>query len=353
MAQHALAFLDGLDGDGKRVCCPMLRAHHILQILSDNRVPGAAFVHIRDGEIADEGFHGLADAHRPVASDTAFQAASLSKPAFAHAILQLIDAGQLSLDQRLAEIMPTYVPDDPRAADVTVAHVLSHTTGLPNWRSDELPLRTYFPPGSRFSYSGEGFVWLQIVAKRVSGLKLEELARKRVFDPLGMQSSTFDPARANPEVLASPHDGEGAPFATPLPPAQNAAASLHTTVGDYAKFVQAALARWNLSSDSAARWMTPLSFPPFPIQEAVKPDGTAPPGSTLAWGLGWGLEDSGRTFFHWGDTPGFRTFVLGSVADRAAVIVLTNGERGGKVAAEIAHASFPGEHESLRWLGWA
>lgn len=324
------------------------------KLLSACNVPGAAFAHIRDGRIAAEAFDGLADAStgRRIAEGTVFQAASLSKPVFAHAILQLIDAGQLSLGQRLADIVPSYVAGDPRAADVTVAHVLSHTSGLPNWRSDELPLRTYFPPGSRFSYSGEGFVWLQIAAKRVSGLKLEELVRKHVFDPLGMESSTFDPTRADAARLASPHDGEGAAFATPLPPAQNAAASLHTTVRDYVKFVQAVLAGANLSSQSAERWMTPHSFPSFPIQEAVDPKSAAEPDRALAWGLGWGLEGGGRTFFHWGDTPGFRAFILGSVADRDAVVVFTNGENGGRVAGAIAKACMPGDHPSLRWLGW-
>jgi CubicO group peptidase (beta-lactamase class C family) len=68
----------------------------------------------------------------------------LSKPVFAYAVLQLVDAGKLSLDTPLSTYVPNYVKDDPRAASVTVRHVLSQSSGLPNWHGKTTALKTYF-----------------------------------------------------------------------------------------------------------------------------------------------------------------------------------------------------------------
>src|SRR6184192_2249052 len=133
--------------------------------MANGGVPGLAMGIVRDGKIVGttaEGVRNTASAV-PVDDDTVFEAASLTKPVFAYAVLQLIDAGVLSLNDTLSAYVPEYLPDDPRATTITVRSVLSHTTGLPNWRNESNPLRTYFAPGARFSYSGEGFVWLQRV----------------------------------------------------------------------------------------------------------------------------------------------------------------------------------------------
>ena len=138
------------------------------QLISDAQVPGLSMAVIRNGGIETPAAAGVRNARDAASVDehTIFDAASLSKPVFAYAVLQLIDAGALALDTSLSRYAPDYVPDDPRAGAITVRHVLSHSSGLPNWRTADLPLRTYFPPGERFSYSGEGFVWLQRAVRR-------------------------------------------------------------------------------------------------------------------------------------------------------------------------------------------
>src|SRR5580700_6811502 len=79
--------------------------------------------------------------------------------------------------------------DEPVLGDISVRHVLTHTTGLPNWRPEGQPLEPLRPPGRRWGYSGEGFVLLQGHLQRRTGVSIATLARDRVFGPLGMDRS--------------------------------------------------------------------------------------------------------------------------------------------------------------------
>jgi CubicO group peptidase (beta-lactamase class C family) len=96
----------------------------------------------------------------PVNVRTVFHAASLTKPIVSYAVLQLVDAGVLDLDEPLSRSIPSIVPDDSTSALITIRHVLTHTCGLQNILGKE-PARIYFRPGSWFSYSSLGFSLLQ------------------------------------------------------------------------------------------------------------------------------------------------------------------------------------------------
>src|SRR5262245_43090291 len=149
------------------------------QLMEEALVPSASWAIVRDGRIAEVASCGVRHAQSQLSVDenTVFDAASLSKPVFADVVLQLVDQNQLTLDTLLADRLVNYIVADPRASSITIAHVLSHSAGLPNWRTLDLPLRTYFPPGERFSYSGEGFLYLQRVVEAVTGEKLDGLAQ--------------------------------------------------------------------------------------------------------------------------------------------------------------------------------
>jgi len=150
-------------------------------------VPGIAAATLRHGKLERQIFAGKRNvlSAAPVDADTAFAACSLGKPVFAHLVLQLVDAGVLSLETRLTDHFPAYIPHDPRAREITVAHALSHRGGLPNWRSTAYPLITHFEPGSRFSYSGEGLFLLQRVVEKLTGEGLEDLSRSRAASAHG------------------------------------------------------------------------------------------------------------------------------------------------------------------------
>lgn len=281
-----------------------------------------------------------------VDTNTIFDAASLSKPMFAHAVLQLVDAGRVSLETKLSHWVPEYVRDDPRARLVTVSHALAHSTGLPNWRSTELPLRTHFEPGTRFSYSGEGITWLQRTVEAVTGQPLETLMRRLVFEPLGMEKSSYVWQPTFEGNYAAPHDVAQKVGTKRKPQDAMAAFSLHTTAADYSRFLQAVLAGAYLRSTTAALWLAP--------QIAVQRRDTAEIDTQVAWGLGWGLEPHRGTFFQWGDNDQGRhkTFAIGSVQEQMAIVILTNGSNGTSIVPDLVEEVLAGHHPCFDWLGY-
>jgi CubicO group peptidase (beta-lactamase class C family) len=324
------------------------------QLLKDGRVPGLSFAIIRDGRIVETKALGVRDTSTGIAVDgnTIFEAASLSKPVFTYAVLQLADAGLLSLDTPLSTVVPNYVKDDPRAATITVRNVLSQSSGLPNWRSNTNPLKTYFPPGERFSYSGEGFVWLQRVVEKITGEPLNDIMTRLVFDPLEMRQSSYI-WRADFETdYALPHDAQPAPGNKARPSKPRSASTLHTTAADYARFLQAVLTGARLKPDTAKQWLDPQ----IRLQQhCIQCLSTDKPGADqhIAWGLGWGLEPDGSSFFHWGDNDGFKAFVVGSMKDRSAVVVFTNGFNGMAIMPDVINQLMPGGHPAFLWLDYS
>ena len=330
-------------------------AGDVQQLIADARVPGLSMAVIRDGNLEPMTAVGVRNSQSsaPVDDQTIFDAASLSKPVFAYAVLQLVDAGALTLDTPLSQYVPDYVPDDPRAAGVTVRHVLSHSSGLPNWRSANLPLRTYFAPGERFSYSGEGFVWLQRVVEAIAREPIDVVLHRLVFKPLAMRRSSYVWQSAFDANYADPHDAMLAADLKKKPSIANTAASLQTTAGDYAKFLQAVLSGARLRTETARLWLAPQIALRRRCVECLVPD--IPENDTqIAWGLGWGLEPGSGTFFQWGDNDHgrFKAFAMGSTQDRTAVVVFTNGFNGMSIMPELIGTTLPGAHPTFDWLNY-
>jgi CubicO group peptidase (beta-lactamase class C family) len=315
----------------------------------EGAIDGLALALIKDGEVV-QAFSGHSDQKKRllVTAQTVFPAASLSKPVFAYAVLKLVDQGVLSLDMRLAEFVD-YAPGDEFAAEITAAHVLSHTTGFPNWRSSEHPLKSYFRPGDRFSYSGEGFVFLQRVVERLTGESLEATAQRLVFEPLGMTRSTFDPARMFDDTVAP---SEAAADATASVRAMaNAAHSLRTTAHDYGQFLKAVLSGTGLKSSTSESWMEARKLVPANFVNAAEPRGMHQTDSAVAWGLGWGLEIESRSFFQWGANNGYLSFTIGSRVHAMALVILTTGFTGLECIRQLVEVVLPGPRPALMWLG--
>lgn len=323
----------------------------IRQLMDSAHIPGLSLVLLRANTVVHSRGYGLtkADSTQRVTPTTIFEAASLSKPVFAYAVLHLVEQGLLDLDKPLHEYLP--YPDaaaDARYEKITARLVLSHRSGFPNWRKNRrLPqLAMAFTPGERFGYSGEGFVYLQKVVEKITGQPINELMNQRVLKPLGMTHSSYVWKPEFDLNAALPHDEAGQTEQKYRPGQANMAYSLHTTAEDYARFVQTLLTPTGLQPHTVAQMLSPQSQLPTRFSGDTL-------STTLFWGLGFGLEqlpDAGW-FWHWGDNGSFKCFVLASQAGKDALIYFTNSANGLAIADRIVQKTLGGQHPALPFLG--
>ncbi len=308
------------------------------RLMKELKVPGVSIAVIRDRKIAWSGAFGVADARTgtPAARETVFEACSMSKPVFAYLALLMADRGLLDLDRPLC----AYLPGDgyPPQAEfrlITARMVLSHTSGLPNWRKDgeerEGPVAVAFKPGSRFLYSGEGMFLLQRVVERIADEPLELLAERMVFRPLGMSRSSFVWTPAVGATLAAGHRPDGTFNTRSRYLHANAAYTLYTTADDYARFLLAFLdpALGGLTAPVLKAALTAQVT--LDAREPMERPGTAR-GLGVGWCLGWSVNRTlgGDIFHHSGaNQTGFRCFSQFDPVRGTGLVILTNGLSGG------------------------
>lgn len=341
----------------------------IQRIMQNAGVTGLSCAIINDSRVVYRGGFGVRDANSgvPVDRETVFAAASFSKTVFAYLVMLLVEEGVLDLDTPLQQYLgvplaehPGYtdLAGDDRADRITARTVLSHTTGFPNWRflQEDGRLVILFEPGSRFSYSGEGIALLQLVVEQLSGRGLEALSRELIFQPLGMERTSYvwrDTFGANHAV---PHDEYGRPRRLKRQREADAAGSLQSTASDYADFLVALLN----SEGTKAALVDSMLMPQIAIRSERMfgpgawndTDEVSVPG--LSWSLGWGGFDSeaGRAFFHTGHDFGWQNYTVNYPDKRIAVVLMSNSDNFESVAREIAAVTIGDIHSPFYWLGY-
>ncbi|MCO5947892.1 serine hydrolase [Mucilaginibacter flavidus] len=299
------------------------KAARLMEISRAVNLPGVQLVYTKNNksEVYNLGTIENGNAQK-VTSNTIFEAASLSKCVFAYAVLRLHDRGLIDLDKPLLNYIGKYDhfdQTDPRYGKITARIVLSHKTGLPNW-SRSGPANLMFPPDSCFSYSGEGFVFLQRTVEKITGKTLNQLADEEVFVPLKMTSSSYEWTNKFDTVSAFGNSaGEVKRHSD-----QNAAYSLLTNAHDYSLFLQAvaggeglkpATHQLMLAKATAGNW-----FMRKPT-EAM---------NHIWWGLGVGLQENekGKAFWHWGDNGAFKAFYIDFPDRQESLVYFTHDYRG-------------------------
>jgi CubicO group peptidase (beta-lactamase class C family) len=288
--------------------------------LQEIKVPALGVGIIRDGKLRQVKVYGELQKGMPAPYDTIFNVASLTKPVVTMLTLRLVSEGKWSLDEPLAKYWTD--PDiaaDPRSALLTTRHVLSHTTGFPNWRwnleGEKLAFQS--DPGTKFGYSGEGFEYLRKALEKKFGKPLAELSQQYIFDPAGMRDTQHEwTARTDELRFARWHDKDGKHAYPDHRTDTNAADDLLTTVEDYGRF-----AAWvvNGAGLSAELW-----------NEMVKPQSTMKPDAfmTLGWEIHKDFPGGEYVLIHSGSDKGVKTVVLLLPKSKQGLVLFTNSDNG-------------------------
>ena len=195
-------------------------------------------------------------------------------------------------------------------------------------------------------------MYLGAVVEHITGETIEGFVRRRAFEPLAMASSSlvwqarYEPLKVFGHGVTGNVTGRGTPWRP------NAAASLHTTAQDYAKFVAAAIAGVGLRPETARQMLVPQAR----LDEGGFNTATTQPTgrleTSLAWGLGWGLEGDahGWSVWHWGDNGPVKAYVAASPSQRTGVVLFLNSQNGLTMASALIRELRGRPSRTFAWL---
>jgi len=250
--------------------------------------------------------------------------------------------------------------DDARYKQITMRMLLDHTSGFPNWRrfTDDKRLRIYFPPGSKFAYSGEAIALAQMVVETVTKKSVTELMKERIFQPLGMTRSSMVWEQRFEDDYANGYDQQGKSLGPERRQEGDAAGSMQTTLHDYSRFVGSELNDTILDKRDREIMLSPqiliTSKHEFPSLSADTT--TENRAMRLSYGLGWGLfwTPYGKAFFKEGhdESGGWRHYVVSFDRPKAGMLIMTNSSTGEDSYDTLLRAVLADTFTPLEWEGF-
>ncbi len=296
--------------------------------------PGAALLIIKDGAVFLERCYGYADREHgeKVTAATNFRLASVSKQFTATCILQLIDAGKLTLHTTLTQAFPAF---PAYGARVTVAHLLTHTSGIPDYEDyvadtafhpqfkDEGVLailmqldRGYFAPGTAYRYSNSAYALLALMVEKYSSQPYGTYLQQHIFAPLGMDATLAH--EAGKTAVATRAYGYAQRRGQWERRDQSSTSAVLGDGGIYSSLHD--LFKWDQALYAGSVLPRQLIEQSFAYHQLAS-------GDTVHYGYGWHLKKNGRgeqVVYHTGSSTSFRNVFYRIPSRRLSIILLTN-----------------------------
>jgi CubicO group peptidase (beta-lactamase class C family) len=317
---------------------------YIGQEMHEQRIPGLALGIVQGDQIVHLQGFGVADpSGRAVTPQTPFMIFSTTKSFTALAIMQLVEAGKIELDAPVQHYLPWFrVADETASAQITVRHLLNHTSGLPETADADIGLKTSTdtrenaseqtvrelravsldrPVGAAFAYVNANYVTLGLIVQAVSGQTYESYIQEHIFAPLDMRQSFTAKAAAQSHGLAAGYRyWFGRPFPADLPDNRSnlPAGGLFSSAEDMAHYLIAQLdqGRYGDASILSAKGVAEMHAP------AIQRRGDQ------FYGMGWYVApvNGAPVIWHGGDGPNFHSTMILAPEGQWGVVLLENAQ---------------------------
>lgn len=348
----------------------------IEQLVEDAQVHGGAVALFDNNKPIFQKVFGYKDFQKKLVftDSTNIYGASLSKAVFSVLVMKLVENGVIDLDTPLESYLPKKIYEyepltrwhddysdlktDSLYTQITARMCLAHTTGFANWRFYEADrkLRVNHMPGSKYSYSGEGFVYLQVVLEKLTGKGLEALAQEIVFKPLHMKNSSYQWLPRFEKDFAYGHMKDGQRYQKDIDNEPRAGSTLETTSSDYIKFLTAVLsqdllsqASYNELFDPQIRIHSAAHFGPNSTTTTTKYDAIH-----LSCALGWLYLDTpyGRAVTKGGHGDGFQHYSILFPDSGKGMLIMTNSDNSEGIYKELLEYGLADNYTPWEWANY-
>ena len=342
------------------------------QLTKDANVQGMAVAIFNNKQPVYQKMFGYKDFSKKLllTDSTNIYGASLSKAVFSIIVMKLVEDKVIDLDMPLESYLPKkiyeYKPqtrwhddysdlkEDSLYHKITARMCLSHTSGFQNWRSQDLKLQAYGVPGDKYDYSGEGFVYLQVILEKITGKGLEELAQEIIFKPLGMKNSAYEWKPRFEADFAQSYAANDYMFNKDKDNEPRSASTLETTFDDYVKFLTAVLNEEIIKENSYDEIFSP-QLKILSLSQLIDDSNASKEDYKdvkLSYGLGWGYLETphGIGFFKEGRGTGFHHYSILFPESGKGVLIMSNSENTGIIYKELLELTTSDKHMPWQWF---